>query len=682
MSNLPSPPSSPGLGESYFDTTLDQWGLWNGVAWNYTGSNSPSNPGGALKRLTNTESGMQTVEYGNVASANGIQTIFSSNTGTSGVVEKIRLTGGGEGMINNWIQISYDGGVTFPFIAELGTLFCAYSGSGAGSNTPGKGPWEVNCAHLSTQQASTYGTNFYATHILTYPIPFTNGLLIQIFNPTSNANSECPYAEVTVAYCSASQVPPYQLQCTGTYGLPGPNGNVAAVTISAMTNVTSTVTATIPTTSFLTVGQNIQLNYVTGYTNVSGTQTVTSILNGTQFQFTNMVSGSPVTPSGSYTANSGSLYNWSTQQGTNGLTLGYPTTASNVPMYGNIYGQVPALTYQQIGQLASITGTGGWAVGLAYSAKGASGLTYLERNFGWYVDGATPPTPSGTTATPTAASFTITACTNSGTTVTATVSSSSGIGVGQNVILSGVTGLTNVNGSWTVTAVNTGSHTFSFVVTTTPTGSYTANSGTVYTSGSPYGTQVGSPTMMTTGTEDTFDSAYYDWALTYPSGVNTPGSGVLSSVAASPVSGTAYTNPCGVPFDIYMQAGGSVSSVVLNAVTLPMTLTSGQHTLVRIPPLGSITLTFTGTAPSWQWVVSDYAPGGPLDGYSSPTAMGLGNGSTNHGGYYNAFLDILQSCGGYRFNTSLQLWLLTESHVTSTDSHNLSWCLLYYKDLT
>lgn len=637
-------------------------------------SNAPSNPGGALKRLTNVESGMQTVEYGDTTGTNGVQTIFSAAAGTSGVVEKIRITGGGNGMLNDWLQISYDGGATFPLIAELGTLFCAYPG-GSGA-VAGRGPWEASCAHLTTQQAATQGAGFYATHICSYPIPFTNGLLIQVFDPTQFAFSDSPYAEVTVSYCPVAQVPPYQLQCTGS------NSGVTGVTISAMTFSGSTITATVPTTSFLSVGGNIQFNGTSGFTTngPANTQTVSAILNATQFQFVNTAG----TPTGSYTANSQTIYNWTTAQTPTWQSSNLTLDAANLPMYGSIYGAPAEIAYNQIAQLANITGFGGWAVGLAYTAKGVSGLTYLERNFGWYMDGVTAPTPTGTTTTPalipSTAHFVITACTNTGTTVTASISSSSSLGVGQTVVISGVTGLTNVNGQWIITATGTG--TFSFVAATTPTGSYTANSGTVFPSGSPYGTQVGSPSMQTTGTEDTFDSAYYNWNLTFPSGVNIPGSGVLSSVAATPVSGTTYTNPCGVPFDIYFQAVGPVSAVAINSTVIPMTVSSGDCRFIRIPPLGTVTLTFQGTAPSWSWVVSDYTYGGPLDGYSSPTAMGLGNGGTSHGGYYNAFLDILQSCGGYRFNSALQLWLLTESHVSSGDTHAFSWCLLYYKDLS
>lgn len=38
MSNLSGPPSSPGLGEQYFDTTLAKQGVWNGSAWIYSTS--------------------------------------------------------------------------------------------------------------------------------------------------------------------------------------------------------------------------------------------------------------------------------------------------------------------------------------------------------------------------------------------------------------------------------------------------------------------------------------------------------------------------------------------------------------------------------------------------------------------------------------------------------------------
>lgn len=75
---------------------------------------------------------------------------------------------------------------------------------------------------------------------------------------------------------------------------------------------------------------------------------------------------------------------------------------------------------------------------------------------------------------------TISACTNSGTSVTATVASTAAIKVGQTVLIQGVSGFTtnSPNGLFSVATVPSGT-TFTFTANATPTGTYTANSGTV-----------------------------------------------------------------------------------------------------------------------------------------------------------------------------------------------------------
>lgn len=615
-----------------------------------------SRPASLVGELVPHESSMQTVEYGGATTGN-IQTLYVQDTGVAGTIRKIKITGSGNGMLNGWLQISYDGGQTFPFVAEMGTLFGAYPG---GSSTESFGAWEASCGHLSTQQVAGPSSAFYATHIMTLPIPFTNGILVQVFNPTAFSYSEAPYAEITADIMPAADVDPMQLCCTGS------NSGIIQMAISALTFSGTTWTATVVSTSSIVVGGSVQLNGVTGYTtNPSGTQTVASVISSTQFTFTATTGGS-----GSY-GGAGTLYNWTTTQGTNGLTL----NLANVAMYGSIFGDPAALTAAQVGQLAHLTGFAGWAVGLAYVGyNGTNGITYLERNFGWYMDGATPPNPAGSVTTPTAKVLAITGMTFSGTAVTATVSASTGIAAGQTVQISGVKGLTNVNGYWIVSSVAAG--TVTFTVNTAPTGTFTASgTGLLFSSGSPYGTQVGSPSMQTTGTEDTFDSAYYNWAQTFPA------AGLLASPPAVGATTAVVTNPYGVPFDVYIKNGAAAITVVaVNGSTTGFQVAASGFGMVRIPPMGTIALTYASGTPTWTWFVSDYPTGGPNYTYSSPCAMGLGNATTSHGHYYNAYLDILQSCGGYRFASALDLWLLTESHCT--DSATISWCLIYYKDLS
>ena len=69
----------------------------------------------------------------------------------------------------------------------------------------------------------------------------------------------------------------------------------------------------------------------------------------------------------------------------------------------------------------------------------------------------------------------LTGVVNIGTTVVATTDLP-GI-IGQQIVVSGVTGITNVNGTWVVSAVQNG--VIIFTVTSTPSGTYTANSGRI-----------------------------------------------------------------------------------------------------------------------------------------------------------------------------------------------------------
>lgn len=73
---------------------------------------------------------------------------------------------------------------------------------------------------------------------------------------------------------------------------------------------------------------------------------------------------------------------------------------------------------------------------------------------------------------------TISAMTNSTTTVTATVTSTANLVVGQGIAIENAAGMTNVNGSWTVASIVSGTQ-FTFVVSVAPTGTYTASSAVV-----------------------------------------------------------------------------------------------------------------------------------------------------------------------------------------------------------
>lgn len=512
LTSLTADPSGWAAGSVYWNSTDSVVRSYDGTLWSTVGSKPFANmPGSELNKLTLGTSTMTSLEYGASIAAGGSQTIYTSASGTYGVVEKVTVIGLGAITCYGYLRISYDGGTTFPFTAELGTLFGAYPES----YTAGAGPVVANCAHMLTQQMRQAGGTTYAIYSMNYPIPYTNGIVIQIYNPTSSSFNGM-YSDVTASTCtSASQVPPYQLRCTGT-------------------NM-QTLTAT------------------SAFTFTAGTSQAAGV--------------------GGYTINTAN------QSMLNPLTSG----ATTVPL---------SLTNYQIAQLAKITGKG-WIVGLAYVDQIGSGYTSLERDFAWYIDGATQPVIGGVVTTP--------------------------------------------------------------------------------TNGAPTGTGVGSPTICTSGTEDTFESAFYVFDG-YQQG------GVMSNPAANPVSGTAYSNNWGVPIDVYIQAVGPVSSILLQSTTLPMTVSPGGSTMVRLPPGLTLTVNFQGTAPNWQWVASESFGGGPLTSYSQPTSMLTGSGSAASAFYYEAYLDILETCGGYRYTTSCNAWLLTEGH--NTDTQNASWCMLYYADLS
>lgn len=92
-----------------------------------------------------------------------------------------------------------------------------------------------------------------------------------------------------------------------------------------------------------------------------------------------------------------------------------------------------------------------------------STLTTGKPDGTWAISGmdAAPPNSGG-----------ISAITYSGTTVTITGDATHFNRVGDEITLAGVTTVTNVNGTWTLTAADSTAKTMSFVVTTAPTGTY------------------------------------------------------------------------------------------------------------------------------------------------------------------------------------------------------------------
>ena len=185
---------------------------------------------------------------------------------------------------------------------------------------------------------------------------------------------------------------------------------------------------------------------------------------------------------------------------------------------------------------------------------------------------------SGTAITfkPNATGNAIVSATASGTTITATVPSTvqgaklTSITPGRQIVVSGAAGGTwsNINGTWTVRAVNPSANTITFQVTTAPTGTYTASSalaGTVV--------QAGDLLIATLGTCGTVSCT-------------------LSGVSISDnISGTTGWS---VLFPVY--AGGSSSTKYLSQVVYWKTAVGGET---------SVTPTYSGAGNTTTTLIVD-----------------------------------------------------------------------------
>jgi hypothetical protein len=432
-------------------------------------------------------------------------TLFSSPANTYGIVSKIKLIGTGNDVLGR-LRISYDQGATFAVDAEVGTLWGGYF---ANQSLAGAPATTASDAHV----AATWDEGGQFVGIMNYDIPYSNGILIQIYAPPAyDLSGAVVFSEITyTTLTSPNLVPPYQFRITAA--------------------------------SF-------------------GTNTATN-----------------------------AVYNGST-----GITLTSPNIANN----GGAFSGLPTTG---IAQMANITGKG-WVVGMSYlgNTYGTNNQSWMSRGIGWYIDGATPPLPSGSTTTP--------------------------------------------------------------------------------SRGAPNGTQVGSPTIQMTGTEDAFDSAWYAFNGSiggFPAIGNLSGSTGHPNTPAVPLTTVAQQNNWAVPMDVYISTGGAT----ITAITIGSTLTGGAVAtglttagLYRVGPGESITLTYTGGPPTWKWYAETKEPN-PT--FSSPNACMWSNGVSQQF-TFSAHLDLLQACGGYRYLTSLQTWLLTSSSVTNT--HGMSWAIQYYADLT
>ena len=170
---------------------------------------------------------------------------------------------------------------------------------------------------------------------------------------------------------------------------------------------------------------------------------------------------------------SGAFYNYGSQAFFNYLASRGMSTVGIAFSYERLF-----RTSDLTGSTATINSTEGSRLDAAVAAAGNAGLKVILRAFGngnYYLDNGT----AGIAQTVNSPA-TITAMTNAGTTVTATVSSTAQMVSGQGIVVASAAGLTNVNGTWTVASIVNGTQ-FTFVVSTTPTGTYTASSGNVVT---------------------------------------------------------------------------------------------------------------------------------------------------------------------------------------------------------
>lgn len=91
---------------------------------------------------------------------------------------------------------------------------------------------------------------------------------------------------------------------------------------------------------------------------------------------------------------------------------------------------------------------------------------------------------------------------------------------------------------------------------------------------------------------------YIDGATTYSN------TGTVFNTPSVPASGTAQVNSSAKWADVYILSGGAtITSITINGTSVGVTsLSATDPTLFRVPPMGTITLTYSVATPTWVWI--------------------------------------------------------------------------------
>src|SRR5262249_11506117 len=96
-------------------------------------------------------------------------------------------------------------------------------------------------------------------------------------------------------------------------------------------------------------------------------------------------------------------------------------------------------------------------------------------------------------------------------------------------------------------------------------------------------------------------SPYSGFSVRHNAGLNPVGP---IKAPPCPLSGAAFVNNSGYDVDIYITSSAQPVSIAINGAALAgITVPGGAvSTPIRLPANQSITLTYKGGSPSWQWV--------------------------------------------------------------------------------
>ena len=168
-------------------------------------------------------------------------TVFSIPAGTVGVVDKLQFNCDGNMNAVARLQISYDGGVTFPFDIELGSMMLTHYDNFAPSAVTSYAGHTENFGTAYLGATAGGATTQWAGY-LRFPIYFTNGLVVRVLNVNVTVTGTYKefFAQMSWRQTPLGSFANYQLR-TNSVSLSQTNGsNVASVGSGATAGYTLT----------------------------------------------------------------------------------------------------------------------------------------------------------------------------------------------------------------------------------------------------------------------------------------------------------------------------------------------------------------------------------------------------------------------------------------------------------